>query len=275
MVAKSISIINMKGGVGKTTLSFNLALELANRHKKRVLLVDLDPQSNATIVSMSEAELADHAKNKKKTIAHALMQAYRPIAPIKSLAPPPLKIGDFTFNRCISPSGGLLDVVPSELNVSAMLRSLPLGPFDLDLLITPEVKSKYDYILFDCAPTYSTLTNMALNTSTGILIPMIADSFGVWGTNLMKQVISDHLSEFGNQPSKVGVVFTLWEDQTHQRTFSNKIVAEWGPANIFNTKITKNNWYKIANGKREGITSQPTSVKYEFGAFLTEFIGHY
>lgn len=274
MPAKIVSIINMKGGVGKTTLSFNLALELAKLNKK-VLLIDFDPQSNATIVSMSEQEILSHSTNNKKTIAHALMQSYRPAAPIKSFAPPPLDIDDFLFNKCIFPTGGLMDLIPSDLNVSSMLRSLPLGPFDLDFLITNKVKDKYDYILLDCAPTYSTLTNMALNTSTGILIPMIADSFGVWGTNLMKKVIADHLAEFNKAPAKTGVVFTLWEDQGHQRGFSNRIVAEWGPENIFNTKITKNNWYKIANGKREGIMAQPTNVKIEFRTFLNEFIAHY
>lgn len=274
MSAKTISIINMKGGVGKTTLSFNLALELAHS-KKNVLLVDLDPQSNATIVSMSEAEIKSHALAGKKTIAHALMHAYVPIAPVKSFAPPPLAISDFLFNRYKGSSGGALDLVPSELNLSAMLRSLPLGPFDLEHLISQAVLNAYDYILLDCAPTYSTLTNMALNSSKGVLIPMIADSFGVWGTNLMKQVIDDHKAEFGVGPSKIGVVFTLWEDQVHQRAFRNKIVAEWGPSDIFSTKISKNNWYRIANGKREGINSQPSSVKAEFNSFLAEFQARY
>lgn len=156
-----------------------------------------------------------------------------------------------------------------------MLRSLPLGPFDLEQLLNDGVKNSYDYILLDCAPTYSTLTNMALNSAKGILIPMISDSFGVWGTNLMKQVIDDHNAEFGGGVKKIGVVFTLWEKQVHQTTFSNKIIAQWGPKDIFNTKISKNNWYRIANGKREGIAGQPSPVKNEFAQFLAEFMLRY
>lgn len=275
MPAKTISVINMKGGVGKTTLSFNIALELATSHNKKVLLVDLDPQANATIVSMSEQEVMNHKANNKKTVASALMQACRPIGPIRSFAPSVLNITDFTFRRCSAGTRGVMDVIPSELDVSSMLRSLPVGPFDLDGLLTRDVKNIYDYILLDCAPTYSTLTSMALNSSTGVLVPMIADSFGVWGTNLMQQVINDHTSEFGYAPSKIGVVFTLWEDQQHQRTFSNTIVRQWGPDKVFQTKIRKNNWYKIANGKREGINTQPTDVKQEFSSLLAEFIRHY
>jgi len=264
----------MKGGVGKTTLSFNLAFELASSKNKKVLLIDLDPQSNATIVSMSDAEFEQH-KATKKTMADALMRAYRPIAPIRQLLPQPLNISDFTFARAITGAGGSLDIIPSELSVSSMLRSLPLGPFDLQHLLSTSVLDHYDYVLLDCAPTYSTLTSMALNSSQGVLIPMIADSFGVWGTNLMKQVLADHKAEFGTAPTKVGVVFTLWEEQANPRQSKTKIVAQWGPKEVFNQQITKNNWYKIANGKREGISNVNANASSEFTSFLTEFISHY
>ncbi len=59
MGAKKVSIINMNGGVGKTTLSINLALFLSERMKKRVLLIDLDPQANATIVGIDENRLTE------------------------------------------------------------------------------------------------------------------------------------------------------------------------------------------------------------------------
>lgn len=274
MAAKTISVINMKGGVGKTTLSFNLAYELANSKNKKVLLIDLDPQSNATIVSMSDTEFAQH-KATKKTMADALMRAYRPIAPIRQLKPLPFNIADFIFNRTVTGAGGILDIIPSELSVSSMLRSLPLGPFDLQHLLSTTVLDHYDYVLLDCAPTYSTLTSMALNSSQGVLIPMIADSFGVWGTNLMKQVLADHKAEFGRTPGKVGVVFTLWEEQAHQRQFKSQIVAQLGPKEVFQQQITKNNWYKIANGKREGVSKVNAAASSEFTSFLTEFLGHY
>ena len=271
-MAKTISVINMKGGVGKTTLSFNLAFELTDRGHK-VLLIDLDPQSNATIVSMSDTELTAH-KASKKTMANALMHSYRPIAPIRQLMPPPLDVAEFIFRRN-QVGNAYFDFIPSDLNVSAMLRSLPLGPFDLAHLLTTQVANRYDYILLDCAPTYSTLTNMALNSSQGILIPMIADSFGVWGTNLMKEVLNDHRAEFGAGPSRIGVVFTLWEEQVHQQQFKNTIVANWGPQEVFQSKISKNNWYKIANGKRQSIGQTHGTPGAEFGQFVAEFTSHF
>lgn len=273
MAAKTISVINMKGGVGKTTLSFNLASSLASHKNKKVLLVDLDPQSNATIVCMTELELDNH-KATKKTMADALMRTYKPIAPIRQLMPPPLVISDFIFTR-EQTATSLFDVIPSELKVSTMLRSLPLGPFDLRHLLTPAVLDIYDYVLLDCAPTYSTLTNMALNVSQGVLVPMIADSFGVWGTNLMKEVLRDHQQEFGVGPSRTGVVFTIWEEQAHQQVFRNDIVGKWGPQEVFQTKISKSNWYKISNGRRSSIGDVRSSPGAEFARFLDEFVNHF
>lgn len=156
-----------------------------------------------------------------------------------------------------------------------MLRSLPLGPYDLSHLLTQQVLDAYDYILLDCAPTYSTLTNMALNASRGVLIPMIADSFGVWGTNLMKEVMKDHRSQFDTQPWNVGVVFTLWEQQANPQASLTKIVGEWGPQVVFNQKISKNNWYRVANGRRLPISQVQGAPSAEFNLFLDEFLGHY
>ena len=76
MVAKKVSIINMKGGVGKTTLSINLALYLSEIKKMRVLLIDLDPQANATIVAIGEEKLKDLLKN-KKSIADLFINCYK------------------------------------------------------------------------------------------------------------------------------------------------------------------------------------------------------
>ena len=81
MAAKLAAIINMKGGVGKTTLSYNLAYELAERGNS-VLLIDLDPQANATILCADEQTLINHKKT-KKTITDLFIDTYAPRGPIK------------------------------------------------------------------------------------------------------------------------------------------------------------------------------------------------
>lgn len=271
MQAKLAAIINMKGGVGKTTLSFNLAGYLAEKLGKRVLLIDLDPQANATIVSTEPEKYADHCKN-KKTIADVFIQTLRTYGPIRPPTLKPLDISDFLYP--VSSVGGQFDLVPSELILSSVLKGMTLGPFDLNQLVTEGVRRAYDYVLIDCAPTYSSLTTMALNTARSVLIPMISDSFGAYGTKLMQQVLKEHKYDFGFQPAVIGVIFTLWESQANQVLYSNDIINNWAAGTVFRAKIARNNWYRVANGKREHIwdSQAHAACKREFEEFVDEFV---
>ena len=272
MTAKLASIINMKGGVGKTTLSFNLAMYLAELLDKRVLLIDLDPQANATIVSTEKEKYEEHCKT-KKTIADIFIQTFRTYGPVRAQSSSATNISEYIYSSYKGSGAGKFDIIPSELILSSVLKGMTLGPFDLDQLITESVKHQYDYIFVDCAPTYSSLTTIALNTTKAVLVPMISDSFGAHGTKLMKTVLDEHKYDFGIDPKIIGVIFTLWEEQANQITYSNDIIKEWSAQNVFKAKISKNNWYRVMNGKRETIWHSPTHQRYktEFHDFVTEF----
>lgn len=271
MSAKLCAIINMKGGVGKTTLSFNLAMYLAEKKSQRILLIDLDPQANATVVATNPDLLKAHLGN-KKTIADLFVQTYQTFGPTRKKQLPPAKVEDYLYS--VETAAGKFDLVPSELILSSVLKGMTLGPYDLNELITASVKKSYDYIFFDCAPTYSTLTTMALNSAQSVLIPMISDAFGLHGTELMQQVINEHKYDFGIDTKVVGVVFTMWKNQQNQIDHSNKIIRVWGPNKVFGAKISQNEWYKVANGKRLSIWETPahSETKAEFEAFVTEFL---
>jgi chromosome partitioning protein len=158
--------------------------------------------------------------------------------------------------------------------LSSVLKGMSLGPYDLDKLLTPAVRLQYDYILIDCAPTNSSLTTVALNTTQSVLIPMISDSFGAHGTALMKQVLEEHAYDYGVSPKVIGVVFMMWENQNNQVTQSNEIIKSWTTGKVFRSKISKNNWYRVANGKRINIwnTAAGSEYKKEFENFVKEFI---
>lgn len=273
-MTKLASIINMKGGVGKTTLTFNLASYLAELNDQRVLVIDLDPQANATVVSTEENKYKAHLAS-KKTVADIFVQAYKTYGPVRSPKAPDLNIKDFVYEVYkSSKSKGRFDLIPSELMLSSVLKGMTLGPYDLDKLLTPNIRQQYDYILIDCAPTNSSLTTIALNTTQSVLIPMISDSFGAHGTALMKQVLDEHLYDYGVSPKVVGVVFMMWEDQQNQIDQSNEIIKSWTAGTVFRSRISKNNWYRVANGKRTTIWNTPAGSNYkkEFDNFVTEFI---
>lgn len=274
MTAKLTSIINMKGGVGKTTLSFNLAHYLAEEKKQRVLLIDLDPQSNATLVATDPASYETHKKT-KKTIADVFIQTFRTYGPIQTTPSEPLSVSDFVYTVPVQQGSGRFDLIPSELILSSVLKGMTLGPYDLDELITANVKNQYDYILIDCAPTYSSLTTIALNASGSILVPLVADSFGIHGTRLMKSILEEHAHDFDMKVKVVGIVFTLWDkNQQNQVTASNEIIKEWGPDMVFKNWISKSEWYRVANGKRTSVTNTAAHLKTktELKEFVEEFV---
>lgn len=272
---KLAAIINMKGGVGKTTLSYNLSFELAGRGN-RVLLVDLDPQANATLVCMSDAEIKQHQASGKRSITNLFVDAYEPRVP---LALPPAagpELKDYLFNVPLgsaAAAGSALHFIPSDIYLSSVLRGINLGPYTLGALITEEVRKGYDYILVDCAPTYSALTTIALNTCRSVLIPMISDTFGKHGTDLMQQILEEHKHDFGVEVKVIGVVFTMVKDGANQRATEREIVGKWGSDVVFKQSISHNDWYKVANGQRKPFTKTPAhgDAKDELIKFVDQF----
>ncbi|MDZ7864096.1 ParA family protein [Acidovorax sp.] len=274
--SKAAAIINMKGGVGKTTLSYNLSFELAGRGN-HVLLVDLDPQSNATLVCMSDAEIKQHKASGKRTITHLFLDAYEPRVPLAlpQTAGPTLQ--DYVFEVPLgsaAATNSALHFIPSDIYLSSVLRGVNLGPYTLGTLITEEVRRKYDYILIDCAPTYSSLTTIALNTCRSVLIPMISDTFGMHGTDLMQQILEEHKHDFGVDVKVIGVVFTMVKDGANQRATERKIVGKWGSDVVFKQSISHNDWYKVANGERKPFTATRAhgGAKDELNNFVDQFI---
>lgn len=265
----------MKGGVGKTTLSFNLALYLAEMKSARVLLVDLDPQANATIVGAGEPELKAHLKT-KKSIVDLFVNALRRYGPHSNKLQAVPALDDFILNVYQESGGnGRFDLLPSQIELSLILRGIHVGPFDLKNHIIDQADERYDYIVVDCAPTYSILTTLALNATGAVLIPVMTDSFAIYGVQLLKAILDEHKEDFGMDVKVVGLVFTMWDRSlpSYQTQFSSKILTEWGQT-AFQAKISRNDWYKVANGKRTTIWHSAAHKPYkeEFDEFVTEFL---
>ena len=177
--ARVISFINMKGGVGKTTCAVNIAAYLAREHQKRVLLVDLDPQTNASLSVMTEKRWTKW-QDEHGTMADILeVESKRKGAEI-------LKLKDCIIHDVIEEIPGL-DLIPSHLKLTFL---------DLDLAARPgrerifsrkleKVKADYDIILCDCAPNLMTGTQNALYASDSYFIPMQPDYLSSIGVELL------------------------------------------------------------------------------------------
>ena len=172
-----IAVANQKGGVGKTTTSINLAASLGAT-KRRVLLVDLDAQGNATMgVGVDKSAV-------RYTTRDVLLEKAKPSDVIQHLS---------NVGISLMPANG--DMTEAEIK----LREVAAGDFALKSALA-EVTDQFDYILLDCPPALSKLTVNALVAADGVLIPMQCEYYALEGLsalvdtiNKIKRVINPHL----------------------------------------------------------------------------------
>lgn len=200
-----ISLLNMKGGVGKTTLAVNLAFYMALRKGHKVLLIDFDPQFNATQYTMHFTDFDAHRKS-AGTIADLLIDQPVLSAATRKKKKDPRKT---IYNLYKAANGARLDLLPAELSLAYVVKN----PAQMDsrlLKILEPIRDSYDFIFIDCAPTDSVLTTMALNASNFVLTPMRPDRFSILGYYNLRDTIETFRENCDNpnEVKELGIVFT-------------------------------------------------------------------
>jgi len=228
-----ISIINYKGGVGKTTVTANLAGELAFRGKK-VLILDMDAQASLTF-SFVTPDYWDSDLKESKTIKSWFdcISEGKSTLPLSDLITSPQKVNDFLRQKS---TGGVVDLISSHLgliNVDLELATL-LGGANMTQTKKNYIKvhgklrseiqkvasSQYDVVLIDCPPNFNIVTKNALIASDKILIPAKPDYLSTLGIDYLHRSVNDLVSEFNEyaeldsdtdvvDPEFIGVVFTM------------------------------------------------------------------
>ncbi len=246
--AKIISLINMKGGVGKTTCAVNLATYLAKEHGKRVLLVDFDPQTNASLSVMSEQAWQKWQRD------HGTM------ADVLEVDAKKKHLEHTKLRDCIIP-----DVLPEVPGLDLVPSHLKLTFLDLDLAARPgrerifarkvdKVVSDYDFILCDCAPNLMIGTQNALYASDWYFIPMQPDFLSAIGLSLLQDRLSYLRKELEFQIRCLGVVFTRvrhwlrYHQETMERLREDKGLKR---LHFFETFIPEN--IKLAEAPMESV----------------------
>ncbi|PAD67941.1 chromosome partitioning protein [Bacillus sp. 7586-K] len=229
---KVISLINMKGGVAKTTLAINIADCLHNRHHKRVLIIDVDPQFNATQCLMSGEQYVEYIKEGNDTIVNVFDRNFRPTVGIidgqKLNKPKSLEqIKPYRTSRGFELLPGALD-----------LYKLEMAPGEgREYRIKNYLKEQnYDYVIIDTPPTPSVWMTSALLASDYYLIPVKPDPISLTGIDLLHGIISEKTDNFGLSIKCCGLVFTIAE--THTNVFKN------ANESILNNKRWKSKLYK-------------------------------
>ncbi|MGV2830641.1 ParA family protein [Myxosarcina sp. GI1(2024)] len=217
-----ISTVNMKGGVGKTTLTVNLATCLAKYHGKRVLVLDLDSQISATLSLIAPHEFAK-VRKKRRTLSYLLDNVVDPNPWSK------LGIEDIILPNICNIEG--LELLPGDIElydeylVSEMLHKRAMekdepefakvwDEFEKVLIqqIIEPVIDDYDFIIFDCAPGYNLLTRSGIAASNFYLLPARPEPLSLVGIQLLERRIAKLKQNHQTQSLKLdllGIVFIL------------------------------------------------------------------
>ena len=250
-----IATANMKGGVGKTTVTVNIATCLAKNYGKKVLVLDLDSQISATLSLMSPVEFAKRRKQ-RKTLRYLLDQIINPEPEAK-----------FTIHDIIQPQvcnlPGL-NLIPGDIDlydefvVSEMLhnQSVALGEQDFETIwnrfervlirdILKPVRDEYDFILLDCAPGYNLMTRSALASSDFYILPARPEPLSVVGIQLLERRISQ-LKDSHKQEAKIdikilGIVFSMSSanilNSKYYKQVMHRVIEDFGIDKICKAQI--------------------------------------
>lgn len=218
-MAHVISTINLKGGVGKTTTTIALAEFLSAEFGMKVLVIDLDPQTNATTVLIGE-----HAWRTLNDNGHTLNTLFT-----DALAPdgePPRFDLEKTLQRGVSPVQAVknVDLLPSSLDlidVQDRLASMSSGrffsnnPTDLLRRAVKPVLDDYDYVLIDCPPNLGIVTLNGLRISDGYIIPTIPDVLSTYGIPQIQSRVKAFADTLTEDIAEVGIVITKFRSASN------------------------------------------------------------
>jgi chromosome partitioning protein len=259
-----VSLINMKGGVGKTTLAAQLA-HAADRKGFRTLAVDLDPQANLSQSLLSPEQYVKHLRDKKPTVVQIFDQ-YFPATDEYS-SPTPIDIDKIRVKKAGYWANSKLDLIPSRLELSRTLKN-PTGKERRLAKALSKVADEYDLVIIDCAPTESILTDAAYFASRYILVPVKPEFLATIGLPLLARSIQEF--KFENTDHELdlcGIVFvhsSKYSEGPEGRQSIKEVRAEaakhgW---HLFQTPVRYSASY--AKAAREGTPLENTSYAHYY-----------
>ncbi len=216
-MSKIIVVANQKGGVGKTTTTVNLAASLAKLDKK-VLVVDMDPQGNATSGLGIDKNAAENSSYE-------------------------LLIGEAEIEDCINEEAyPNLDLIAANINLAAAETEL-VEAEEKEFLLNnalEKVSDRYDYILIDCPPSLNLLTINSMCAAQSVLVPIQCEYYALEGLTQLLHTIEMVSTRMNEEFHVEGIVFTMYDARTNLSAEVVENVRENLPERIFDSVIPRN-----------------------------------
>jgi len=216
-MGKVYAIVNQKGGVGKTTTAVNLAAYLAS-HRRRTLLIDIDPQGNTTSGVGIDKNRVEHS-------IYEVLIAQKPIERV--LLPTQIRNLDLIPSN-IQLSGAQIELVNLESRERLLKRALG------------NIREKYDYIIIDCPPSLGLLTINTLTASDEVLIPMQCEYYPLEGLGQLLNTIGLVQRSYNPSLKLAGVLLTMFDTRTNLSHQVAKEIHEYFGDKVYKTVIPRN-----------------------------------
>ena len=216
-MTRIIAVANQKGGVGKTTTSVNLSACLAAEGKK-VLLLDIDPQGNATSGIGLE----------KRDIKFCIYDALINELPLQNI-----------IQKAVLPN---LDVVPATIQLAgAEIELVPTMSREVRLRnVLAEIKSQYDYIIIDCPPSLGLLTINALSAADSVLVPIQCEYYALEGLSQLTNTVKMVKKHLNSELEYEGILLTMFDARTNLSIQVAEEVKKFFGSQVFNAIIPRN-----------------------------------
>lgn len=251
-MGKIVAVVNQKGGVGKTTTVVNLAAALVEK-KYKILIVDIDPQGNAT---SGCGVLKNQAKS---TIYDVFVNA------------------ESIENVITTAQHEKIDIIPSNMNLAGTEVEL-VNTKQREYILKNQLErvvDKYDYIFIDCPPAVNVLTINALTAAQSVLIPMQCEYYALEGLSQLVQTIGLVKKNTNHQLVLEGILFTMYDSRTNLSYQVVKEVKAHFSSTVYDTKITRS--VRLSEAPSFGMSclcyDSKAKGSEQYRALAKEFIG--